>query len=130
MQMIEAVRRVLSNYVTFSGRAARPEYWWWALAVFLGSGVFYLLDMALFAPVPDAAGVEGGPVQIFSGLFGLAVVLPMLAVAARRLHDTDRSAKWLLIGLVPLIGGLVLLWFYVQRGTEGPNRFGPPAPPL
>jgi uncharacterized membrane protein YhaH (DUF805 family) len=126
MQMMDAVRRVLSNYATFSGRAARPEYWWWVLAVVLGSVVFRLIDSAIFG----GAEVDGAPVQVFSALFGIAILLPMLAVGARRLHDTDRSAWWLLLNLLPLIGALVLLWFYVQRGTEGPNRFGPPALPL
>ncbi len=51
-------------------------------------------------------------------------ILPNLAVAVRRLHDTGRTGWWVLIGLVPLIGFLVLLWFYVQKGTEGVNRFG------
>ena len=123
---MEAVQRVLSNYVTFSGRAARPEYWWWVLAVVLASLAAGLLDSAVFGP----AEVDGAPVRVFSGLLGLALFLTMLAVGARRLHDTDRSAWWLLLGLVPLIGALVLLWFYTRSGTAGPNRFGPPAPPI
>lgn len=126
MQMMDAVRRVLSNYATFSGRASRPEYWWWVLAVVLGSLVFRLIDGAIFG----GAEVDGAPVQVFSALFGIAILLPMLAVGARRLHDTNRSAWWLLLNLLPLIGALVLLLFYVRRGTEGPNRFGPPASPL
>ena len=55
----------------------------------------------------------------------LALLLPSLAVTARRLHDTDRSAWWILIALIPLIGAIVLLVFLVQDGTPGPNRFGP-----
>ena len=54
----------------------------------------------------------------------LALLLPNLAVAARRLHDTDRSGWWLLLSLIPIIGTLVLLYFLVLRGTEGSNRFG------
>ncbi|MGH1409066.1 MAG: DUF805 domain-containing protein [Aeromonas sp.] len=54
----------------------------------------------------------------------LALLLPSLAVAARRLHDTDRSAWWLLLGLIPIIGTLVLIYFMVCNGQQGPNRFG------
>jgi uncharacterized membrane protein YhaH (DUF805 family) len=119
MTMTEAVRTCLSKYATFSGRAGRPEFWWWVLAVILVSLVGNLLDAMLFG-----TGAEGQSVGILSGLLGLALILPQLAVAARRLHDTDRTAWWLLIGLVPIVGFLVLLFFYVQKGTDGPNRFG------
>ena len=54
----------------------------------------------------------------------LAIVLPNLAVTVRRLHDTDRTGWWVLLGLVPVIGLLVLLWFYIQKGSEGANRYG------
>lgn len=65
---------------------------------------------------------RGGPL---TGLFGLAMLIPWLAVAVRRLHDTGRSGFWLLIMFVPLIGSLVLLVFFIISGTRGPNRFGP-----
>ncbi|MDT7577550.1 MAG: hypothetical protein QOH17_3883, partial [Pseudonocardiales bacterium] len=61
---------------------------------------------------------------LLGGLYSLAVLLPSLAVGVRRLHDTDRSGWWLLIGLIPIIGGIVLLVFFVLEGTRGPNRFG------
>ena len=62
--------------------------------------------------------------QPLSMVASLALLLPNLAVAARRLHDTDRSGWWLLLSLIPIIGTLVLLYFLVLRGTEGSNRFG------
>lgn len=120
MSFTESVRHVLSNYVTFSGRARRSEYWWWVLAMILGSMVAALLDGLLGF---GSAMAQSGP---FSALFSLAVLLPTLAVGARRLHDIDRTGWWLLLVLVPLIGTLVLLWFLVQPGTPGRNRFGPP----
>ena len=61
---------------------------------------------------------------VLSDIYSLAVLLPSLAVGVRRLHDTDRSGWWLLIGLVPLIGFIVLIVFFVQKGTEKENRFG------
>lgn len=108
MTFQDAVTSVFRNYATFSGRAARSEYWWFALFSFLASAVLSLLDGSGTLPA----------------IWSLLVLLPTLAVGARRLHDTDRSGWWLLIGLIPLLGWIVLIWFFVTRGTEGPNRFG------
>ncbi|SMF02245.1 Uncharacterized membrane protein YhaH, DUF805 family [Tistlia consotensis] len=112
--MEAAVRACLQNYATFSGRAARPEFWWWVLALFLASLVLSVIDYLLF-------GHGRGPI---SSLFSLAVLLPNLAVGARRLHDGERSGWWLLIGFLPVIGVIVLIVFFVQDGTVGPNRYG------
>jgi uncharacterized membrane protein YhaH (DUF805 family) len=117
MNFQDALRNVLSNYATFSGRAPRSEFWWWALAVLIAVLVAGLLDGLLFG------GSDGG-FQPLSTVLGLGIILPNLAVSVRRLHDTDRTGWWILIGLVPVIGFLVLLWFYVQKGSEGANRFG------
>jgi uncharacterized membrane protein YhaH (DUF805 family) len=100
----DAVRRGFEKYVTISGRATRSEYWWWFLFVFLD---------AVF-------GFGDGSPRLLQTLFSLGTLLP-----TRRLHDRDMSAWWLLIGLVPLIGLLVLLYFYLM---PGPNRFGPDSP--
>jgi uncharacterized membrane protein YhaH (DUF805 family) len=62
---------------------------------------------------------------LLSGLYSLAVLLPTIAVTVRRLHDTDRTGWWILLGFIPVIGGIVLLVFYVLEGTRGPNRYGP-----
>lgn len=64
-------------------------------------------------------------VMIAMFIWAIATIIPSLAVTFRRLHDTDHSAWWILIGLVPIIGGLVLLYFYLIEGTQGANRFGP-----
>lgn len=108
MNFFDAIRICIVKYVDFNGRAARPEYWYFVLFVFLGQ----ILLGLLYRPASVA--------------FSLGVLLPNLAVGARRLHDTDRSGWWLLIGLIPLIGAIVLLIWFCQRGTEGPNRFGDP----
>jgi uncharacterized membrane protein YhaH (DUF805 family) len=113
MTMQEAVRSVLSKYATFEGRAARSEFWWWFLAIIIASIVAGLIDGLLFPNM-----------QLLSLLLGLAIIVPNLAVGARRLHDIDRTGWWLLIGLLPIIGTLVLLWFFIQKGTDGANRFG------
>lgn len=120
----EAVRKCLSNYVNFTGRARRPEYWWFALFLFAGNIVFGIIDRTLFG-----TNELGDPNGVLGVLFSLAMLLPAIAVAVRRLHDRDMSGWWYLLVLIPLVGWLILLFFFVQKGTDGPNRFGeePPA---
>ena len=113
MSFTEAVRSGFDNYVNFDGRASRPMYWWWFLFALLASVVGNILDAAV-------------GVQIFSILIGLALFLPGLSVAIRRLHDTDRSGWWILIGLIPIIGLIVLIVFFVQKSDLGDNQYGPP----
>jgi uncharacterized membrane protein YhaH (DUF805 family) len=115
----------LKKYAQFSGRARRSEFWLFALFIFIVEIVY----MALLAAVGgfNASG-PGGLAMALMGLFSLAflgVIIPSLAVTFRRLHDTDRSAWWLLISFIPGIGGLVLLVFYLLPGTNDPNKFGP-----
>ncbi|MCL3881147.1 DUF805 domain-containing protein [Marivita sp. GX14005] len=117
----QAVRAVISKYATFQGRASRPEFWWWVLVYLIVMFLASMLDSTLFGWMDDDA-------QVITPLLSLALLLPNLAVGARRLHDSGRSGWWLLIGLIPVIGLLVLIYFYVQRSEPGPNRFGPPEP--
>jgi uncharacterized membrane protein YhaH (DUF805 family) len=113
MSFQEAVRRCLTNYGTFSGRARRSEFWFFWLFHLLSQFVAGILDASLF-----------GGAQPFAAIVGLGLLLPGLAVAVRRLHDTGRSGWWILIGLVPLIGWIVLVIWYASQGEAGPNRFG------
>jgi uncharacterized membrane protein YhaH (DUF805 family) len=109
------------KYATFSGRARRAEYWWFTLFIGVLFAGLTMVDIALLGmETIDEYGI--GPV---AGLSSLLVVIPGLAVTVRRLHDRDKSGWWLLWSLLPLIGGLILLIQYVQRGTVGDNRFGP-----
>jgi len=119
MDFMTAVKTVLGKYATFSGRAQRSEFWWFYLFSLIVSAVLQMVDRALFGTL-----VGGQDVGILAPLFSLAILLPSLAVGARRLHDTDRSGWWLLIALIPILGFLVLLYFFVQRGTAGPNQHG------
>ncbi len=125
-KMILAVRTALSKYATFTGRASRPEFWWWVLAVFLILIVTQLIDGAIIAPILgfSAFQPEGG--QPLSVLVSLGLILPNIAVGVRRLHDTGRSGWWILIGLIPVIGTLVLIYLYVQPSEEGANDYGVP----
>jgi uncharacterized membrane protein YhaH (DUF805 family) len=114
--MFEAYKRTLD----FQGRAGRKEYWLYFLAYLIQIIVAMVIDNTLLS----AFTTEGG-VGILYVLVALANLVTALSVGFRRLHDTNRSAWWLLIALIPIIGGIVLLVFYVLPGTPGPNRFGP-----
>src|SRR6478735_1760251 len=103
----QAIRKAIENYTNFEGRATRPEFWWVALAIYVVGLVLYLIDLALFG------------LPVLSGLFWLATIVPYLAVGARRLHDTNRSGWWLLIGLIPCVGAIVLIIFLAQPGNPG-----------
>lgn len=107
----------LRRYAEFSGRSRRREYWMFTLFVVLVSIILTMIDMML--GLTTAAG------GVLTLLFSLAVLVPSLAVGVRRLHDSERSGWWLLIGLVPFVGVIVLLVFMVLPGTRGANRFGP-----
>jgi uncharacterized membrane protein YhaH (DUF805 family) len=115
MSFMTAVQTALSKYATFTGRARRSEYWWFVL--------FYVIVSVLATAIDAAAGlpqtVGSGPVAIVATL---ALLLPNLAVTARRLHDTGRSGWWMLLSLIPL-GGLVVLFFALQD-SKGPNAWG------
>ncbi|MGE8215382.1 Inner membrane protein YhaI [compost metagenome] len=114
----------LTRYAQFDGRASRKEFWMFYLFVMLVSIVGYI-GMGI-----GAAMGSDVVVMLFSAvliLFFLATLVPSIAVAVRRLHDTDKSGWFLLLSFVPL-AGIVLLVFYVLPGTPGENRFGPVAP--
>jgi uncharacterized membrane protein YhaH (DUF805 family) len=115
MQFQDAIQSGLRNYVTFSGRAARSEFWYWTLFAFLVAAVSGILDFALFPSMGT------GPL---SGVTSLLLFLPGLAVSVRRLHDLDRTGWWILLTLT-IIGLIVLLIWDCTKGTDGPNRFGP-----
>ncbi|MFZ1962543.1 MAG: DUF805 domain-containing protein [Roseiarcus sp.] len=108
----QAIAACFSKYADFHGRAARPEYWWFALFNALASILASIVDK----------DVIGYPV--LQVIVGLALIIPAVAVGVRRLHDTDRSGWWLLVAVVPLIGGVALLIWFCLRGAAGDNRFG------
>ncbi len=110
----EAISSGFAKYATFSGRAVRSEYWFWVL--------FNVL-VGIVLGIVQAVGT-GAFGHILSLLYDLATLIPSLAVSARRLHDTDRSGWWLLLVFIPVIGWLILLVWYCQRGTPATNRFG------
>lgn len=113
MDFQTAVRTCFNKYATFTGRARRPELWWFALFNLLASAVLAIFDSVL--------GFE-----FFNSIYSLVILLPSLAVGARRLHDIGRSGWWLLLSLVPVIGILVLIYWYIQPTDPAANEYGPP----
>ena len=118
MSPIDWATRPLKKYADFSGRAPRAEYWWFYLLIIIGYVIATILDSML------GLGQAVGPYGVLMCVFALAMLVPSIAAGIRRLHDTDRSGWWLLIGLVPLIGAIVLIVFFVSQGTQGPNKYG------
>ncbi len=109
---------VLKKYAVFSGRARRKEYWMFTLINLIISVVLMIIDAAL--GLSDKGRM--GPLR---AVYTLAVLIPGIAVSVRRLHDIGRSGWWLLIGLIPCVGGIVLLVFMIQEGQPEPNEYGP-----
>ncbi|MFL6088927.1 MAG: DUF805 domain-containing protein [Aeromicrobium sp.] len=108
MSFAEAIKAVLGNYAKFDGRARRSEYWYFVL--------FYVAVVIVLEILGGILGRAVGGVLL--ALFLLGVIIPMIAVGVRRMHDTDHSGWWLICPIVPLV-------FALMDGSPGPNRFGP-----
>ena len=117
MDFGEAVRTCLSKYATFEGRASRSEYWWFRLAVML-----FVIAVEIVGGILGHVSTALGGLVVAAGM--LAVIVPDICVTVRRLHDTNRSGWFFWIGLIPLIGGILLLIWFCSRGTSGPNDYG------
>ncbi|MFD9395975.1 DUF805 domain-containing protein [Streptomyces sp. NPDC060000] len=103
---------VLKKYAVFSGRARRQEYWMFTLINVIISIVLAIIDAAIGS-------------SILGIVYTLAVLLPALGVAVRRLHDTGRSGGWIFIALIPLVGTIILIVFLASEGKQEPNQYGP-----
>jgi len=110
--------KVLQNYFTFSGRARRKEYWFFILFHMIFLFVLAILDASLGTMAAGGAGV-------LSAIYGLAILIPSIAVSVRRLHDIGFAGWWYLIISIPIVGAIVLLVFHVLDSEPGDNRFGP-----
>ena len=110
----------LRKYAQFNGRARRREYWPFTLVAVTIRIFFELLALA-----PGEGPESPNPFVGLSALVTFALLLPSLAVGVRRLHDTDRSGWWILIGIIPILGWIALIILLALDGTRGRNRFGP-----
>jgi uncharacterized membrane protein YhaH (DUF805 family) len=123
MNFQDAVKTCFQKYVTFSGRATRPEYWLFTLFNFICMVVLGLADGALFSTIDQATGAvtNSGPLGT---IFTLATLLPAISVSVRRMHDIDKSGWFVLINLIPIVGWIIFIVWAATKGTEGSNRFG------
>jgi uncharacterized membrane protein YhaH (DUF805 family) len=124
MNIQEAVKTVFHNYATISGRAARSQYWFWALFVFLVTVALGVVDGAIFGTTVTADGMTKTN-SVLGTIFTLGTLVPYICVAVRRMHDVDKSGWWLLINLIPVIGWILFIVWAATKGTTGDNRFGP-----
>ena len=108
---------VMNKYALFSGRASRPEFWYFTLVNFIVSVILGIIDSIL--------GTNSSGAGLLGGLYSLAVLLPGIGVGIRRLHDTNRSGWWLLLLLIPVLGWIALIVFWVQDSDAGDNQYGP-----
>lgn len=129
MSFMESIRTVLSKYADFNGRARLSEYWWYALAY---AALMFLVEAIFVFPAlgqMTATSTEVPPMAVVGyvivSIIGLGLLLPSLAVAVRRLHDSDKSGFFILLGFIPFVGAIIVIVLMVLPGTQGANRFGP-----
>lgn len=108
--------QVWKNGLKFSGRARRSEYWYFLLFNLIISFGLLAIDMLII-------GLGEGISPLY-WIYSLAAIIPSLAVTVRRLHDTGRSGWWILIGMIPLVGGIILIVFLATEGDYGDNQYG------
>ena len=129
--LITAYKSMFKKYAKFDGRSRRSEYWWASLMNYIIVMVAYMI---MFIPMM-AAGISGNvsggtaAIMIIMGvvlvLYAFAIIVPSIALTVRRLHDTGRSGWFVLLSLIPYIGGIILFVFTVLDSTPGPNQYGP-----
>ena len=118
MDIQQSIKTCLKKFATFDGRASRSEYWWFQFFYFLVVFVAVILDAVLVGGNLEAAGA----LEIVSQLI---LLLPALAVTARRLHDVGRSGWWMLVGIT-IVGLIPLFIWWLAPGTNKKNKYGNP----
>jgi len=116
--------KVLKNYAVFTGRARRMEYWMFVLFNVIFLIIASFLDSLLGINYVSGMGTDVGVGPIYT-IYALAVMIPSIAVAVRRLHDIGKSGWWIFISLIPLVGPIWLLVLYLTDSQPGPNEYGP-----
>ena len=110
----------LKRYADFSGRSRRKEYWMFVLGVFIA-----VILLSIVEGVLGLSGMVGGVYGPLTTILLLAIIIPSIAVQVRRFHDQDKSGWFVLLALIPFVGGIAVLVFMCLEGTKGSNRFGP-----
>ena len=129
MSFFESIRTCLRKYGVFSGRARASEYWFWQLAVAVVTavvfGVFIVPALITMDPVTQEPGVLGTIGSVLWAVVLFGTLVPSIAVAVRRLHDTGKSGWYFLLGYVPFVGSIIIIVLAALPGEIGPNQFGP-----
>lgn len=125
-KMVSAYKEMWNRWSDFSGRSGVGKYWWAALVNAIIVFLIYILAF-IFAAISETLGLI---VMLVVLVYALALIVPGLAMAIRRLHDTDRSGWWILINFVPIVGPIILIVFLASASTEGPNQYGMPDTPV
>ena len=116
----------LKRYANFSGRSRRKEYWMFILFLVLASiALTLVLGMFSLSEGEEGSMLGLGGTAIILVLFYFAILIPSIAVQVRRFHDQDKSGWFVLLNLIPYLGGIIVLVFMCLEGTRGPNRYGP-----
>ena len=118
MNIQTAVKTCFSKYATFSGRASRSEYWFFYLFTIIASIVTWIIDTMLLGYSSEDTGA-------ISLIFQIIIILPSIAVGARRLHDIGKSGWWQLL-ILTFIGIILLIVWFATIGSSKKNKFGNP----
>ncbi len=114
----QAISYNLNNITNFSGRASRPEFWWWVLAI-------WILNLIVSFITGGARGGSGF-LWFIGWVISIILTLATIAVGCRRLHDTGKSGWLQLLWFIPCVGWIVLVVFWAQAGNPTDNAYGPP----
>ena len=118
MNFQTSIKTCFSKFAVFSGRASRSEFWFFVLFGFLGGIITVIIDVMILGYPYE----ENGPINL---IFSVALTIPSIAVAARRLHDINKSGWWQLLWIT-IIGGILLIIWHATEGENKKNKFGPP----
>ena len=118
MNFQTSIKTCFNKFAVFSGRASRSEFWFFVLFGFLGGIIAIIIDVMILGYPYE----ENGPINL---IFSVALIIPSIAVAARRLHDINKSGWWQLLWIT-IIGGILLIIWHATEGENKKNKFGPP----
>ena len=118
MNFQTSIKTCFNKFAVFSGRASRSEFWFFVLFGLLGGIIAIIIDVMILGYPYE----ENGPINL---IFSVAIIIPSIAVAARRLHDINKSGWWQLLWIT-IIGGILLIIWHATEGENKKNKFGPP----
>ena len=118
MNFQTSIKTCFNKFAVFSGRASRSEFWFFVLFGFLGGIIAIIIDVMILGYPYE----ENWPINL---IFSVAIIIPSIAVAARRLHDINKSGWWQLLWIT-IIGGILLIIWHATEGENKKNKFGPP----